>query len=322
MKVSEMVEVEVVDFPDNEKPGIKPIPNVSISSTPQPSQVGFVTPEQLDIKMNGLAGEIADKLQPKSALSPEVHGVVKAVEEVQGLRNALKDPVSVGIEQSITGLVTQTLDRAVGNMTGGQQAVAESVSLSTRLAQIAVNNLTGESSPLPGILAGISEIIGQERLQKGYDVGLQYVENQQNQGGTSQGNWPDTVLQLDENNQEHVVHYAQHEGYSTIERAQGALIIHKENLLAEIAEMQRIQQGGTQETQQQVVVQQPQAPEQQVVQQEVVEQEVVQQEVEQPNEILISQPGVKPMNEVSVVNDDKNEIDEDDIAEIAEELGE
>ena len=312
-----MVEVEVVDFPDSEKPGIKP---VSISSNVVPSS-GFVTPEQLDIKMNGLAGDIADKLKPKTALTPEAHGFVKAVEEVQGLRDALKDPVTAGIEQGITSLVTGALDRTVGSMTGGQQAVAESVSLGTRLAQIAVNNLTGESSPLPGILAGVSEIIGQDRLQKGYDVGLQYVENQQNQSNTNQTSWPDTVLQLDENNQEHVVHYAQHEGYSTIERAQSALITHKQNLLAEIAEMQRIQQGGTQETQQQVVVQQPQAPEQQVVQQETVEQEVVQQEVEQPETISISQPSVKPMNEVSVV-EDKDDIDENAIAEIAEELGE
>ncbi len=79
--------------------------------------------------------------------------------------------------------------------------------------------------------------------------------------------------------------------------------------------MQRIQQGGTQETQPQVAVQQPQVVNQQVPEQEV-EQQVV--EPEPTDEILISQPGVKPINEVNVVNDDN--INEDEIAEIAEEL--
>lgn len=312
-----MVDVEVVDFPENEKPIVSSVSK----SLSQPSQSGFVTPEQLDAKMNNLAGDIADKLKPKTALTPEAHGFVKAVEEVQGLRDALKDPVTAGIEQGITSLVTGALDRTVGSMTGGQQAVAESPSLGTRLAQIAVNNLTGESSPLPGILAGISEILGQERVQKGYDVGLQYVENQNKQGQQGQGSIADTILKLDENNQEHVVYFAELMGYGDINRAQTGLIQEKNRLRIEIEEMQQIQQGGTQESPQQAPVQQPQVVEQQVPQQEVEQQEVQQEVVEQPDEILISQPSVKPMNEVNVI-EDKEDIDENDIAEIAEELGE
>lgn len=212
----------------------------------------FVTVEQLDTKIDGVVEKIANRLEPASALTPEVRGMVKAVGEVQSLRTALKDPTSAGIEEATSNLVTTVLGNALQNMTGGGQQAAPSKPLKNTLAEIAVHNLTGETSPLPQILDALTTILGKDKVREGYDAGMRLVDQQQNQSKL-----PNIILQLDENSQEDVVLYAQQQGYTDVGYAQQKLIEHKNMLLQEVEEYQRVQQGGQQAVAEEPVVEKP-----------------------------------------------------------------
>jgi len=293
-------------------------------------ETNFVTREQFDVGLDTIVGKIANRFESKNAFTPEVQGVIKAVDQVKDLTTALKDPVSIGIESGISNLVDSVMNNAFTNMQGGQQAPQEPP-LKNTLAKIAINNLTGESSPLPQLLDALTNILGKDKVRDGYDAGMGYIEKQQNQN-----NLPNTVLQLDETKQEDVVVYAQLQGYSDIQYAQEMLIEHKRRLYGEIEEYQKIQQGG-----QQAAVVEPVAKEQ-YVEQPVVEQPVVEQPVvEQPvvEQLVAEEEPVMKANKVVVLhskprklkvaedkvkqdidNNDDNELV--DIDSIMDELGE
>lgn len=201
----------------------------------------FVTQEQFDVGINSVVDKLANRLEPESALTPQVRGMVKAVGEVQSLRLALKDPTSAGIEEATSTLVTTVLGNALQNMTGGGQQAAAPTPLKNTLAQIAISNLTGDNSPLPQILDSLTNILGKDKVREGYDVGMKALENQQ-----SQSSLPNIVLQLNENNQADVVDYAKQMGYTDVGYAQQKLIEHKNRLFQEIDEIQNVQQGGQQ----------------------------------------------------------------------------
>ena len=223
----------------------------------------FITTEQLDNSMNNIVEKLAEKIEPESALTPEVRGMVKAVNEVQSLRLALKDPTSAGIEEATSTLVTNVLGNALQNITGGGQQQVQAKPLKNTLAEIAVHNLTGENSPLPQLMDALTNVLGRQKVRDGYEAGMQYIDHQQ-----KQNNLPATILQFDENNQEDVVAYAQQMGYSDVQYAQARLIEHKNRLNQEIEENQRVQEGG----QQSVAIEEP------VVQEPIVQEPIVQQE--------------------------------------------
>lgn len=215
-----------------------PIKQSVVQPVTQSSPVAnFVTSEQLDGKLNGIVEKLAHRMEPDSALTPEVRSVVKAVDEITGLRNALQSPASAGIEQATSNLVTTVLSNSLQNITGGGQQVAQAEPLRNTLAKIVVNNLSGENSPLPQILDAATNILGTEKTKDIYDKGMQYIDQQ------NQNDWPNIVLQLNENSQEDVVLYAQKQGYTDINYAQMKLIEQKEMLLCEVEEYQRVQQG-------------------------------------------------------------------------------
>lgn len=225
---------------------MKPIEPVrQISAQEVATQMGseYVTKSDL----TELFGQLKKQINPESALTPEVRSVVKAVEDVQGLRNALKDPTSRGIEEATSTLVTTVLGNALSNMTGAGQGVqAPPKSLLNTLAEIATHNIT---SNLPQVIESAKSALGQERLQKGYDMGLKYVENQQ-----AGSDFINTVMSLDENNDEHINYYAQQMGYTNFDKARNALIEHKIVLYQEQQEYQEIQQGQTQQMNAETVV--------------------------------------------------------------------
>lgn len=231
----------------------------------------YVTADQLDNSMNNIVERLAKKIEPESALTPEVRGMVKAVGEVQSLREALKDPTSAGIEEATSNLVTQVLTSSLQNITGGGQQAVQAEPLKNTLAKIVVNNLSGENSPLPQLMDALTNVLGKEKVVAGYDAGIQYIDQQQ-----KQNNLPATVLQFDENNQEDIVAYAQQMGYSDVQYAQAKLIEHKKRLNKEIEEYQRVQGGG----QQSVAAEEPVVQQEPIVQQEhIVQQEpIVRQE--------------------------------------------
>ena len=112
--------------------------------------------------LTDMFGQLKNQILPKSALSPEVHGVIKAVSEVQGLRDALQSPVAVGIEQSIGNLASSLLNNAFNNMQGGQSAAAPKP-LVNSLAEIATHNI---SANLPQVVESLKSVLGTERIQQ------------------------------------------------------------------------------------------------------------------------------------------------------------
>ena len=259
----------------------------------------FVTTEQLESTMHTIVDRLAKKIEPDSALTPEVRGVVKAVGEIQGLREALQSPASAGIEEATSTLVTNVLGNALGNIAGGGQQQAQPAPLRNTLAQIAVSNLTGENSPLPQLLDALTNVLGKDKVREGYDAGVQYIDKQQ-----KQNDLPAFVLQLDENSQENVVAYAQQMGYSDVQYAQTRLIEHKNMLHQEIEEYQRIQSGDQQRvaTEEPIVQQEP-AREELVRQEPIVQQEQYSQ-AEYVEEPIVEEPIVEePIVEEPIVEE-------------------
>jgi len=226
-----MVNIRVVD--DASVSGItkvnKIIPEI-IQRAPSVNTENFVTKNDFDAAFDRLGKQ----LNPESALTPEVRGMMKAVHEVADLKNALKDPTSIGIEQSITSITTGILDAALTNMTNRGQQPAAQKPLINSLAEIFTHNV---SNQLPQVLAGFKEILGAERMQRGYDAGLSYVEQQQ-----KPKNIADIALSLDENNSEHVAYYAQLLNLTDVVLAKQMLIQYKVSLYDEQQQYQQVQQ--------------------------------------------------------------------------------
>ena len=262
------------------EPESKPIDSVMSNSPQVAPQINenYVTKNDL----NDMFSKLNKQINPDSALSPEVRSVVKAVEDVQGLRNALKDPTSMGIEQATSSLVTNLLSNALNNISGTNQPAAVQKPLLHGLAEIATHNI---SANLPQVLDSLKTALGTERLQKGYDAGVKYIESKQ------PDNFVNTVLSLDENNDEHVTYYAQQMGYTDFNKAKSILIEHKVTLYQEQQEYQNIQQGENQQysTNDDINTQQhnnQQQNEQQYIEEQQNEQQYVEQmHVEQPQNI-------------------------------------
>ena len=325
-----MIKTRVVEGQDNVLEN-----NILPIQQPIVSEPEFITKEQFNSGINSVVDKLANRLEPASALTPEVRGVVKAVDEIQGLRNALQSPASAGIESATSNLVTTVLGNALQNIAGGGQQAPQVVPLKNTLAQLTVNNLTGPNSPLPQILDALTNVLGKEKVKAGYDTGMQYIEEQQ-----AQNNLPNTVLQFDETKQEDVVAYAQLQGYSDVQYAQSMLIEHKNRLYQEIEEYQNIQQGGQQTAAEEPIVEQT-VVEEPIVEQIVVEETIVKQTVVQEpivEQTVVEEPVVEePMkaNKVIVLHrkpkklvlvNDIADIDENDeildIDNIIEELNE
>ena len=238
--------------PNNTTHTEKPQPQVEEVSSNE-NDYDFVTTTQMQSMFNNFQ----HKLIPPNSLSPEVQGVVKAVQTVNGLKDALKDPTSVGLEESMKSLTTGLLDRALANAIGTQQVPqAPPKPLLHGLAEIATHNISGN---LPQILEGLKAVLGTERIQQGYDAGLKYVEAKQGEDLVS------IVMSLDENNNEHINFYAQKMGYTDFNKAKNALIEHKVVLYQEQQDYQNVQQGQnqqyadeSQQNAQQLVPQEPQ----------------------------------------------------------------
>jgi len=274
---------------------------------PMTIQPKYITQEQFDNGLNSIVEKLAHKLEPDSALTPEVRGVVKAVGEIQSLRLALKDPTSAGIEEATSGLVTTVLANALSNITNTGQHVAPQKPLRNTLAEIVVHNLTGENSPLPQILDAFTNILGVDKVKEGYDVGMGYIQKQQ-----SQNNLPNVILQLDENNQEHVVLYAEKMGYTDVQYAQTRLIEHKDKLYQEIEEYQKVQQGGKQNIVNEPIYQEP--IDEPYIDEEIYEEQYT-QNVDYNEEPIIEKPVMKANKVIILHNKPKKLVLAKDIIE-------
>ena len=235
--------------------------------------------------LNDMFSKLNKQINPDSALSPEVRSVVKAVEDVQGLKNALKDPTSLGIEQATSSLVTTVLGNALNGMSGANQQAVAQKPLLHGLAEIATHNI---SANLPQVLDSLKTVLGSERLQKGYDAGVKYIESKQ------PDNFVNTILSLDENNDEHVTYYAQQMGYTDFNKAKNILIEHKVALYQEQQEYQDIQQGENQQHSTNENINNSQQDEQQYIEEP--------QYIEQPQNIS-NEPKIEVPAKIHVNND-------------------
>lgn len=228
----------------------------------------YITKDDLSNMFN----KFDKQINPDSALSPEVRSVIKAVGDVQGLRDSLKDPTSRGIEEATSTLVTTVLGNALNNMVGSPQQAAAPKPLLHGLAEIATHNI---SANLPQVLEGLKSVLGVERIQNGYDAGVKYIESKQ------PDNLVNTILSLDENNDEHVAYYAKLMGYTDINKAKTILIEHKVDLYQEEQEYQDIQQGQNQQYTAEENINEQQPNQQQYVEPQDKQQPNEQQYVEQ-----------------------------------------
>lgn len=302
------------------------IPSV-IPSTPQIISQAQIAPQVNDNyvtknDLNDMFSKLNKQMNPDSALSPEVRSVVKAVEDVQGLKNALKDPTSLGIEQATSSLVTTVLGNALNGMSGANQQAVAQKPLLHGLAEIATHNI---SANLPQVLEGLKGVLGTERLQKGYDAGVKYIESKQSD------NFVNTVLSLDENNDEHVTYYAQQMGYTDFNKAKNILIEHKVALYQEQQEYQSIQQGENQQYSTNENISEPQQNKQQYIEEsQYVEPQVVVEpsNIEQPQNIDTKKKFEVPTKihinndkiKLRVVNESINEKTDEKIDDMNEEI--
>lgn len=306
---------------------VEPVRQISAQEVANQMDSEYVTKSDLS-ELTSMFGQLQKQINPESALSPEVRSVVKAVEDVQGLKNALKDPTSLGIEQATSNLVTTVLGNALGNMSGaGQGAQAPPKSLLNTVVEIATHNIT---SNLPQILESAKSVLGPERIQQGYDAGLKYVENKQ-----SGNDFINTVMTLDENNDEHINYYAQQMGYTNFDKARNALIEHKIVLYQEQQEYQDIQQGQTQRTNANVIVEEqtvneesPVQVEKQIIDEQIVENVVVEKVIVEDDNTIVTENNVvsnKPLKiqinkkkfsnplQIKVLNENKVDDDLDNV---------
>ena len=278
--------------------------------------------------LNDMFSKLNKQINPDSALSPEVRSVVKAVEDVQGLRDALKDPTSIGIEQATSSLVTTVLGNALNNMSGVNQPAAVQKPLLHGLAEIATHNI---SANLPQVLDSLKTVLGTERIQQGYDAGVKYIESKQ------PDNFVNTVLSLDENNDEHVTYYAQQMGYTDFNKAKNILIEHKVTLYQEQQEYQNIQQGKNQQYSTNEDTNEPRQNEQQYVEKQqyvnpqvVVESSHIEQlqsinnesKFEVPTKIHINNDKIKLKVVDENINETDNKKSDEEINDMSEEIDE
>lgn len=197
---------------------------------------------EIDAIASAVINKARTKDDPTDVLTPGAKELVKTVQSISAVKDALTSPVQTSIEQGMNNFMGTILQTALQNMLSPPQPqiIQQQPKLLHTLAQIAVNNA---SQNLPQILQVAKEILGESRIQKGYDAGLNYFEQRQ-----SSQNLPQVVLNLDPNNLEHVEYYAKTMGLTNLKNAQQALVQHQRALVAEIQEYQNVQNGSYQES--------------------------------------------------------------------------
>lgn len=197
---------------------------------------------EIDAIASAVINKARTKEDPTDVLTPGAKELVKTVQSISAVKDALTSPVQTSIEQGMNNFMGTILQTALQNMLSPPQPqiIQQQPKLLHTLAQIAVNNA---SQNLPQILQVAKEILGESRIQKGYDAGLNYFEQRQ-----SSQNLPQVVLNLDPNNLEHVEYYAKTMGLTNLKNAQQSLVQHQKALIAEIQEYQNVQNGSYQES--------------------------------------------------------------------------
>lgn len=197
---------------------------------------------EIDAIANAVINKSRAKDDPTDVLTPGAKELVKTVQSISAVKDALTSPVQTSIEQGMNNFMGTILQTALQNMLSPQQPqiIQQQPKLLHTLAQIAINNA---SQNLPQILQVAKEILGESRIQKGYDAGLNYFEQRQ-----ASQNLPQVVLNLDPNNLEHVEYYAKTMGLTNLKNAQQALVQHQRALVTEIQEYQNVQNGSYQES--------------------------------------------------------------------------
>ena len=169
-------------------------------------------------------------LPPKKPLNhdPDFSGAQQFIQAAQGIENMKKyfrSPLAEAIENSMGTLITSSLEKSLQGMQGMQnqaQPQPEPKSLAKSLAEIAVHNM---SQQVPQILQIVQEILGADRIKKGYDTGVDYFEKQ-----NEIEHLPSIIAQLDPRDPEHVQYYAELMGISDFELAQNTLTDHVNSL--------------------------------------------------------------------------------------------
>lgn len=202
----------------------------------------LLSQSEIDAIANAVINKSRAKDDPTDVLTPGAKELVKTVQSISAVKDALTSPVQSSIEQGMNTFMGTILQTALQNMISPPQPqiIQQQPKLLHTLAQIAVNNA---SQNLPQILQVAKEILGESRIQKGYDAGLNYFEQRQ-----ASQSLPQVVLNLDPNNLEHVEYYAKTMGLTNLKNAQQSLVQHQRALVSEIQEYQNVQNGSYQES--------------------------------------------------------------------------
>ena len=129
------------------------------------------------VEIDAIASAVINKSRakddPTDVLTPGAKELVKTVQSISAVKDALTSPVQTSIEQGMNNFMGTILQTALQNMLSPPQPqiIQQQPKLLHTLAQIAVNNA---SQNLPQILQVAKEILGESRIQKGYDAGLNY----------------------------------------------------------------------------------------------------------------------------------------------------
>ena len=159
---------------------------------------------------------------PNDSVYSGAQQFIQAAQGIENVKKYFRSPVVEAIETSMSTLISSSLDRSLQSMQNPPQAQQEPKSFAKTLAEIAVHNM---SQQVPQILQVAQDILGADRVKKGYDTGLQYFEQQ-----NERQNIPSIVAQLDPNEPEHIKYYAELMGIPDFELAQNKLIDHINSL--------------------------------------------------------------------------------------------
>ncbi|MFW6001759.1 MAG: hypothetical protein ACOCQD_00305 [archaeon] len=169
---------------------------------------------------------------------------VQAAQGVEKVKSMFKSQYEQTIEDTVGQVMAQAVQQSLGTMMGaGQQQQSEPaqppMGFWKQAGLMFMQNVSQEIPQyLPSILDTLKDVVGKDRIQKGYDAGVNYLETHQ-----EMKNIPNIVMQLDAEDMEDVKEYAKMMGITNTSMAKQFLLEHQESLRQEYSEYQALQEG-------------------------------------------------------------------------------
>ncbi|MFW6001717.1 MAG: hypothetical protein ACOCQD_00095 [archaeon] len=169
---------------------------------------------------------------------------VQAAQGVEKVKSMFKSQYEQTIEDTVGQVMAQAVQQSLGTMMGaGQQQQSEpaqpQMGFWKQAGLMFMQNVSQEIPQyLPSILDTLKDVVGKERVQKGYDAGINYLETHQ-----EMKNIPNIVMQMDAEDMEDVKEYAKMMGITNTSMAKQFLLEHQESLRQEYSEYQSLQNG-------------------------------------------------------------------------------